>query len=182
MTRHLRQLHSAAIGLVEGRTNAFIGGEAARGLEQQLIHALVECLSSGSAIEAAPPTPCRQDIALGFEALAQAQPERAFRMTEICAALGVSARTLRLSCDEQLGVSPTEYARRRRMQLAHRALRHGNPDMATVSTVARRYRFRDFGRFAARYRTLYGELPSATLRRGSAGVTALVRRRSRAKY
>jgi hypothetical protein len=48
MSRHLRHLHSAAIGLVERRSNAFIGGEAAHGLEQQLIEALVECLSNGS--------------------------------------------------------------------------------------------------------------------------------------
>jgi AraC-like DNA-binding protein len=179
MWRHLRHLHSAAIGFVEGRTRLLL---AAHGLEQQLIHALVECFSGGSEIETTPPTLRRQDIVVRFEALLQAQPERSFRLTEICAALGVTARTLRLSCDEQLGMTPTEYARRRRMQLAYRALRHGNPNPGTVSAVARRYGFRDLGRFAGTYRALYGELPSATLRRGLAGVTALVRPRPHVKF
>jgi AraC family ethanolamine operon transcriptional activator len=90
-------------------------------------------------------------------------------MTEICAALGVSPRTLRICCREQLGVGPTEYVRRRRMQLVHRELRCGNADITSISAVAGRYGFRGAGRFAAGYRALFGELPSATLRRGSAG-------------
>ena len=115
MIRHLRHLHSAAIDSVESRSRAVINGEAAHGLEQQLIHALVDCLSKGSAVEATPTIFERRDIALRLEALLQAQPERAFRTAEICTALGVSARTLRLACKEQLGVSPTEYTHRRRM-------------------------------------------------------------------
>ena len=88
-------------------------------------------------------------------------------MTEICAALGVSDRTLRICCEEQLGIGPTEYVRRGRMQLVHRAPRNGNPDAPSISAVARRYGFRGLGRFAANYRALFGELPSVTLRRSS---------------
>ena len=121
MIRHLRHLHSAAIGLVERRSRAVIDAEAAHGLEQQLIHTLVECLSKSSAIEAAPATCEHRDVALRLEALLQTQPEQHLRTAEICAALGVSARALRISCKEQLGMGPTEYIRRRRMQLAYRA-------------------------------------------------------------
>jgi len=48
--RHLRHLHSAAIGLVERRSSAVIDAAAAHGLEQQFIYALIECLSRSSAI------------------------------------------------------------------------------------------------------------------------------------
>ena len=154
-------------------------GEAAHGLEQQLIETLVECLSTGAKIESSPTTRERKDVALRFEALLQTQPERPFRIAEICSALGVSVQTLRLSCEEQLGMGPVEYVRRRRMQLAYRALRHRSPDMASVSAIARRYGFRDLGRFAASFRALYGELPSATLRRGPNGVAPLALRRSK---
>jgi AraC-like DNA-binding protein len=166
MIRHLRHLHSAAIDFVERRSRAAIDGEAAHGLEQQLIHALVDCLSNGSAIEATPTTYKHQDIALRFEALLQAQPERDLRMAEICTALGVSERLLRSVCAEHLGMSPTSYLRLRRMSLVYRILRRGDPDVASVSETARRYGFRQLGRFAADYRALFGELPSATLRRG----------------
>ena len=180
--RHLRHLHAAAIGAIESRSTALIGAEAAHGLEQQLIGALVECLSQGAASEAAPATRQHQDVAVRFEALLQTPPDRSLRVAEICTPLGVSARTLRICCEEQLGMGPTEYVRRRRMQLVHRALRNGNPDGASISAVARRYGFRGLGRFAAKYRALFGELPSATLRRGSGqGMArlALHRRHSR---
>jgi AraC family ethanolamine operon transcriptional activator len=166
ISRQLRHLHSAAIGFVEGRSKALIEGETAHGLEQQLIEALVTGLAKGSAIAAAPATREHREVVFRFEALLQAEPERAFRMEEICAALGISAQTLHLSCEEQLGMGPIEYARRWRMQLVHRALRRGNCQTASVADLARRYGFRGLGRFAADYRALYGELPSATLRRG----------------
>ena len=176
--RHLRHLHSVAIRLAERGSNALVDGEAAHGMEQQLIETLVECLSTGSAIETSAATRARRDVALRFDALLQTQPERSFRMVEIFSALGVSAQTLRLSCEEQIGMGPVEYVRRRRMQLAYRALRHRSPDMATVSAIARRHGFRDLGRFAASFRALYGELPSAVLRRGPNGVAQLALRRS----
>jgi AraC family transcriptional regulator, ethanolamine operon transcriptional activator len=50
--------------------------------------------------------------------------------------------------------------------LVHRALGRGNPETISIADLARRYGFRGLGRFAAEYRILYGELPSATLRRG----------------
>jgi AraC-like DNA-binding protein len=162
--RHLRHLHSAAIGAVESRSNAFIGGEAAHGLEQQLIAALVESLSKGSPIEVMAAARQHQDLAVRFEALLETQPERYFGSAEICTLLGVSARGLRICCEEQLGMGPTEYLRRRRMQLVHRMLRTGGSDAASISAVARRYGFRSLGRFASNYRAHFGELPSATLR------------------
>ena len=179
--RHLRHLHSVAIRLVERGSNALVEGEAVHGLEQQLIEAVVDCLAKGSVIDPSPAMCERQDVALRFEALLQTQPARAHRMIEICSALGVSAQTLRVSCEAQLGMGPAEYIRRRRMQLAHHELRHGNYDTASISTVARHYGFRGLGRFAAGYRALYGELPSATLRRGSDGVAPFALRRRRVK-
>ena len=177
--RRLRHFHSVAIRLVENRSNALVDGEAAHGLEQQLIETLVECLSTGAAIETSPATRERQDVAVRFETLVQTQPEQPLRLAEVCSALGVTAETLRLSCEEQLGVGPVEYVLRRRMQLAYRALRHRNPDTASVSAIARRYGFRALGRFAASFRALYGELPSAILRRGPEGLAPLALRRSK---
>jgi AraC-like DNA-binding protein len=132
MSRHLRHLHSAAIGLVERRSNAFIGGEAAHGLEQQLIETLVECLSKGSPIEATGATIEHQDIAVRFDALLHTRPERALRIAEIPAMLGVSARALRIGCQQQLGMGPAEYVRRRRMQQLDRAVERSGPCMVHV--------------------------------------------------
>jgi len=183
MGKYLGQLHSAAIRTIERRAIALIGAETAHGLEQQLIEALVECFSKGSEIEPPITTNEQQDVACRFEALLQVQPTRHFRMAEICAALDVSTGVLQLACEEQLGMGPTEYVSRRRMQLVHRALLNGNPGPANISAIARRHGFRSLGRFAADYRAIYGELPSETLRRRSGegmGRLRLRRRRRRA--
>jgi AraC-like DNA-binding protein len=157
-----------------------IDSQAAHGLEQQLIEALVECLSAGSADEATPAAQRHQDILVRFEGLLQAQPERNLHMAEICAVLGVSERLLRSVCAEHLDMSPTSYLRLRRMSLVHGTLRRGDPDAVIVSETARRYGFRHLGRFATDYRALFGELPSVTLRRGlHAGMAHLMLRRPR---
>ena len=164
-SRYLRQLLAAAVNLVGNRSTALSVAETAHGLEQQLIEALVECFSKGRATEAMPAATEQRDIAARFDALLQTEPEQFLPIAKICAALGVSAQILRISCEEQIGMGPSEYARRWRMQHVHRALRDENPATASVSEIARRYGFRYPARFATDYRAVYGELPSATLRR-----------------
>jgi AraC-like DNA-binding protein len=86
------------------------------------------------------------------------------RMEAISAAIGVSSRTLRLACQEQLGVSPTQYLLLRRMRLARRALQQANPDATTVTDIATILGFWELGRFAVRYRQIFGESRFSILR------------------
>jgi AraC-like DNA-binding protein len=176
--RELRQLHAAAIRTAQARPQALVDAEAAHGLEQQLIHALVGCLSAGSAEEATLAGRRHHDLMVRFEGLLQTQPDQNLPIEEICRGLDVSERTLRTLCAEQLGMSPTGYLRLRRMSLVQRALGRGDADAVTVSEAAMRHGFRSLGRFAADYRALFGELPSITLRRRlHAGMPDLARRR-----
>jgi AraC-like DNA-binding protein len=161
-TRQLRDLHRAAIRLAEARAGAITDLQAAHGLEQQLLHVLIECLSEGAEEETATGRHHR-DILARFEDLLAAQPF--LPVPDICAALGVSERMLRMCCQEHLGMGPSGYRRLRAMQQVHRALRSGTADGISVSEIARRHGFNGLGRLAANYRALYGELPSATLRR-----------------
>jgi AraC-like DNA-binding protein len=160
--RQLHDLHRAAIRMADIRAKALSDPQAAHGLEQQLLYLMIECLSEGAEEETATGRR-RRDILARFEELLVAQPF--LPMPEICAALGVSERLLRECCKTHLGIGPTGYRRLRAMQQFYRALLSGAPNAATVSEVARRHGFRDLGRLAASYRALYGELPSATLRR-----------------
>ena len=97
------------------RSRVLADNEAAHGLEHQLIHALVECLSGRSVHGEAEAALRHRHILARFEDLAQHQP--VLDIAEICGALGISERTLRRCCEEQLGMGSVEYVRHRRAQL-----------------------------------------------------------------
>ena len=130
-----------------------------------LIQALVECLSIGEASEDRPALRQHAMILRRFRRAVEDNPGQALYIPELCKAIGVSDRTLRVCCQEQLGMSPKRYLLLRRMHLTRRALRDGAPDMTTVTEIAARHGFWQFGRFAGEYKLLFGEAPSATLHR-----------------
>ena len=138
--------------------------EAAHGLDQQLIHALIECLSSPPMNGDIPMRRRRQALMIRFEKLVAADLSGYTRIATISKALGVSDRFLRRCCDEQLGMNPLSYLKLRRLHEAHGTLKYANPEALSVSEAARRSGFRHLGRFAADYRDLFGETPSVTLR------------------
>ena len=100
-----------------------------------------------------------------FEATLARMPVEPLYFSDICAATGVSARTMEYCCREYYGMGPNRYLRLRRMNLARRALIDADPDKMSVTDVAMRFGFWELGRFAAAYRSLFAETPSATLRR-----------------
>jgi transcriptional regulator GlxA family with amidase domain len=100
-----------------------------------------------------------------FRRVIEENPERALYIPDICRAIGVADRTLRLCCQEQLGMEPKHYLLLRRMHLVRRVLRQAAPDATNVTDVATRYGFWELGRFAGVYQSLFGETPSVTLRR-----------------
>ena len=121
--KHLRHLHAAAIRMARIRPQAVIDTEAAHGLEQQLIHAVIDCLAAGPMGGARPSTRRHQETMVRFEQLLQSRPNRRLVVAEFSAALGISERLLRRLCAEHLGMSPTSYDRRRRMSLVRSTLR-----------------------------------------------------------
>jgi AraC-like DNA-binding protein len=156
-------LHRQACRLVETKSALIAHREVARGLEQDLLYAVVKCLTSD---EAHRDTGARQRHA---EIIAKLEQTLAVHETtpltahQLALAVGAPERTLQACCAEFLGMSPGQYARVRRLQLVRKALRRADPEAASVSAIARQFGFRDLGRLAAVYRTAFGETPSSTL-------------------
>jgi AraC-like DNA-binding protein len=100
-----------------------------------------------------------------FEALIEANPDRAMYLTEVCKAVGVTERTFRTCCQDYLGMSPIRYLTLRRLHQVHRELRNADARATTVTDIATRHGFWELGRFSMSYRELFGELPSTTLHR-----------------
>jgi AraC-like DNA-binding protein len=161
----LQRLHVAAGRLAEEAPEIIANPDAARGLEQALIEAMIGCLSQGEVGEDSVARRQHELIMRRFRRVVEENPDHPLFLPEICTAIGVSDRTLRLCCQEHLGTGPKRYLMLRRMQLARRALRETAPSVATVTEIATRYGFWHFGRFAGAYRSLFGEMPSATLHR-----------------
>jgi AraC-like DNA-binding protein len=161
----LQRLHAAAGQLAEDAPEIIDNPEAARGLEQLLIHALVECLSIGKANESSLAQGQHAIVMRRFWRVVEENPEQPLYLPEICRAIRVPDRTLRMCCQEHLGMAPKRYLLLRRIHLARRALRQAHPDAASVTDIATRYGFWQLGRFAVAYQALFGEAPAATLRR-----------------
>ena len=96
-----------------------------------------------------------------------ANPTLAISLDRLRRETGVCARTLHDVCYAFSSQSPIAYIKRCRMTLAHAMLRQAAPD-ATVTGIATLCGFsNNLGRFAVRYRQLYGHSPSLTLRQRS---------------
>src|SRR5262249_39033642 len=141
--------------------------EVARALEQELIHVMITSLSEGACVEMSPGARRHSAVIDRLEDVFAANADRALYLVELCAATGVSERTLRACCQEHLGMGPVHYLWMRRMHLARRALMRADPMTATVTEVATDLGFWELGRFAVEYREMSGESPSASLRRSS---------------
>lgn len=143
----------------------FEAEEVRRSLEQSLLRALIGCLEDGAQRSETATNARRAQIMSRFEAVAEANAARPIHVLELCRRVGVAERTLRKCCQEHLGMSPHQYLLRRRIHLARNALLRGDPNAATVTSIATSHGFWELGRFAAHYRAMFGEPPSATLRR-----------------
>ena len=177
--RGLSHLHAAATRLAEVHGGLTAGADAARGLERQLVSALVECLATGPIEKHIATADRHAEVMAQFERLIGAHPERSLPPVDMSASLKVSERTLRKCGEEYLGMSPSRYLRLRRMHLVRRALRSAGPTATQISQVASRYGFADAGRFAVSYRALFGESPSATRQRSTGRLTTTIRSAAR---
>ncbi len=87
-------------------------------------------------------------------------------MSLLAEQVGVSVRSIQQGFKEELGVSPMEYLRERRLERVREELSDAAAgDGVTVTEVAERWGFHHLGSFAVLYRKRWGESPSQTLQR-----------------
>jgi AraC family ethanolamine operon transcriptional activator len=96
------------------------------------------------------------------EDLVRARGAEPLHISEICAELGVSRRSLQRAFTRSLGIGPATYLRNRRLGQVRRVLQRGEGDDQSIARLAFDHGFWDPGRFARTYRTMFGETPSET--------------------
>ena len=163
----LRKLHEAAGNLARTVPDILAKPEVARAIEQALVESMVFCLAGSASNDERNVQHHRTKVMRRLEEAVMANAERPLYMAELSAQVGASYWTLRDCCLEYLGMSPKRYLWLRRMHLARRALRGADAERTTVTAIASDYGFWELGRFSVAYRSLFGESPSATLKRAA---------------
>jgi AraC family ethanolamine operon transcriptional activator len=107
----------------------------------------------------------RQQIIRNCMERLEQSADKPVTVSDLAAAADVSERTVRTAFKEYFGIGPIRYLVLRQLNQVHRALANADRDGTTVTQVLLDYGVWEFGRFASRYRRLFGELPSETLRR-----------------
>jgi AraC-like DNA-binding protein len=134
-------------------------------MEQEVIGAVMDGVEP--TVPAAPLRP-RRDLALRAEAFLRRSLDEPVRIEDVCAAVHASRPALHRSFQAALGTSPMAYWKSLRLSAARKDLERARRG-TTVAAVAMRWGFFRLGCFSGDYRAMFGELPSATLRRAVGG-------------
>ena len=106
----------------------------------------------------------------GFEAVRQFIEEHLtddISVEQLMASAKVSERSLYTLFERQVGLSPRDYVRQRKLERVHARLQLATA--RSVTEVALDHGFVHLGRFAEAYRKRFGELPSQTWKRRAPG-------------
>jgi hypothetical protein len=95
-------LHNAAGQLAATVPDILSHPEIARALEYELVRMLVRCLTEGKSPAPDHHRHDRVPVMRRFEQVLKEKPDGPLYIPEICAAIGVADRTLRLHCMEHL--------------------------------------------------------------------------------
>jgi transcriptional regulator GlxA family with amidase domain len=90
---------------------------------------------------------------------------RSITVADLCAAARITQRTLEYAFCETFGMSPLGFLHLRRYHAARKDLLAADTKAVTVTEIASKNGFYQMGRFAVRYKALFGESPSHTLQR-----------------
>ena len=167
----LKSIYRGTLKLAASRPEAFHHAEVARSLEQELIHAVVTCLTGGdTAIEDAVTVRkrCGQArIMARFDEHLAIYPQEPLSVPQIANELGISQSTLDRICKAFTGMTPHAYSTAKRMHAARAHLLEPGITVQTIASIAKMFGFYEPGRFAVRYKALFGESPRSTLREKS---------------
>lgn len=169
--------HVALCQTIESMLSLGATGEAALPWGAQAMHTLSEQLLRLLGEAGDEPAPAeqrsesvRRRLALVMAArdLAADPLNHSLSMDALCQCLHLTPRTLHNHFLSTVGQSPAEFLRAVRLNACRRRLRATRAGGMTVQDVAAQWGFFHMGRFSQAYKSLFGELPSQTLRQARA--------------
>ena len=155
----LLRLHAQAGRMADRALDRFGHEEVVRALEQDLILALINCLSDSDCDDVADAGREIPSISVRFEAMLATSPYHMLRVIDICDAIGITAQSLKAFCSNTLGMSAHRYQLLRRLKRVRAELLRVDRIPSAAVEVLGRYGFADIHRFIAEYWNAYGEMP-----------------------
>jgi AraC-like DNA-binding protein len=132
----LIQRHVRACRLAETKPEMIAHEEVERAMEQEFIHALINCLTVDNAWCKRQVKRDEEDVLLRFEdALTDDDVGRRPNTSQLSAAVGVTERTLRACCEELLGLSPSRYLQLRQRHVKRSLARHAGVAMRPTARL-----------------------------------------------
>ncbi|MBB5352273.1 AraC-like DNA-binding protein [Haloferula luteola] len=130
-------------------------------ISQYVAESLAQCapISSGRTIRSRKRTSTIKELVDLWE-----RGEMPLSLRESSLQLGINQRTLSNWFKMETGLPPHQYLLRRRLNLAYSQLLQATPLETSVADIAFSIGFTELGRFAGRFRQLFGCLPSQVLR------------------
>jgi AraC family transcriptional regulator, ethanolamine operon transcriptional activator len=164
-----RALVEHAMALARQQPGVLAQPAARQALTESITDALLGCFVPGRPqAEVRPGAAARRRIVSDAWDYMRTHVDEPITVPQLCLATGASRRALQYAFEDVLRLSPVTYLRVMRLNRVRSEIRSRSQD--TVGDIAARWGFWHLSRFAAEYRELFGELPSATRQRGVAGV------------
>ena len=157
--RQLLRLHADAMRLAETSLTRIEHPAVARAVEQDLIWALVSCLTNAE--PRGEPLVMRRHagVLAQFEQALISHLDRSPLLAELCEAIGVSESMLSTACLALLGMEPGKYLHLRVLERVRRALMHVDPITGDGTEAMRCLGFAELHHFMTAYRDAFGQFP-----------------------
>lgn len=140
-----------------------------RAMASALMGHLLEVLQSAGPAPLPPPSfKSRCYVVEQAVDFALAHLDEAVTVSDLCAQTNVSRRMLNYCFQDVLDTNPVQYLRALRLNGVRRDLRSTEQAGVSIRDIACKWGFWHLSRFAEEYRSLFGELPSETLRNSRA--------------
>ena len=160
-------LHSLSKKIADGhdRIASRYGAAGLSRIERKLAHLVLSCLERGD--KQAPRGPRNKRMLALNRALEVIEhtPPTQLCMSDLVEQTGASRRTIEYAFRDSLGLSPAHYIKALRLRAFHKGLLAEDTRFVSVADLGARHGFNHTGQLAVDYRGMFGELPSATLRR-----------------
>jgi len=106
-----------------------------------------------------------EQIAIEIRSCAMRQLEENLSISSMVERFNVSDKTIETSFKTLYGMTPKRFFTLIKLNYAHDELLSSTPSQCSVSEIAMKWGFDNFGRFSRRYKQLFGSLPSDSLNR-----------------